>query len=62
MIPWEQWADMYLALTGEKTLKHFWQETPRSIMYLLERLQKKHKKQTEDRLRMELGDCDELEE
>lgn len=53
---------MYLALTGEKTLKHFWQETPRSMMYLFERLQKKHKKQTEDRLRMELGDCEEMEE
>ncbi|MBQ8616292.1 MAG: hypothetical protein IJ418_02145 [Clostridia bacterium] len=53
---------MYLALTGERTLQHFWQESPRSILYLCGRIHKKYQQQTEDRLRSELGDREEMEE
>ena len=41
---------MYLTLTGEKTLRHFWQESPGSILYLAGRLQKKRRQDVERQL------------
>lgn len=50
---------MYIALTGEKTLRHFWRESPGSLMYLAERVRKKHRQQAEEQL---LADAETEEE
>ena len=42
-----------MALTGEKTLRHFWQESPRSLLYLSGKLQKKYRQQVEEQLRQD---------
>jgi len=51
-----------MTLTGEKTLRHFWQESPRSILYLADRIQKKHRPSAEAPLVAEAGESGEIEE